>query len=257
MNAPHAPALAVPRAVAPRRSRSAPRTRSSCWPKSTRSCAQGKDIVSFCIGQPDFPTPEQHPGRGDRGDPRRQARLHAVAPASTNCAPPRRSDLGARRGLDIHARRRRRRRRRQALHRLHDRVGHRLRRRRRSDLSGAGISDLRVADPRQRRACRCRYILREAREFAFDPAELEAKITPKTRLLILNYAAESDRRHARPRRSRRDRGDPARGIRRSGCSPTRSIRGSCYDGEFDSLATPRRHARAHDHLATARRRPGR
>jgi aspartate/methionine/tyrosine aminotransferase len=28
--------------------------------------------------------------------------------------------------------------------------------------------------------------LREARDFAFDPAELEAKITPKTRLLILN-----------------------------------------------------------------------
>jgi len=28
--------------------------------------------------------------------------------------------------------------------------------------------------------------LREAREFAFDPAELEAKITPKTKLLILN-----------------------------------------------------------------------
>src|SRR5947207_12598343 len=28
--------------------------------------------------------------------------------------------------------------------------------------------------------------LREGRGFAFDPAELEAKITPKTRLLILN-----------------------------------------------------------------------
>src|SRR6185295_11388376 len=28
--------------------------------------------------------------------------------------------------------------------------------------------------------------LREARDFAFDPAELEAKITPKTRLMILN-----------------------------------------------------------------------
>jgi aspartate aminotransferase len=29
--------------------------------------------------------------------------------------------------------------------------------------------------------------LRESRNFSFDPAELEAKITPKTRLLILNY----------------------------------------------------------------------
>jgi hypothetical protein len=34
---------------------------------------QGRDIVSFCIGQPDFPTPSTS-GGGCRGDPRRQAR---------------------------------------------------------------------------------------------------------------------------------------------------------------------------------------
>ncbi len=62
-----------------------------------------------------------------------------------------RRTLACSRGLDVPARRRRRRRRGQAVHRLHDRVGHRLRRRRRGDLPGAGLSDLRVADPRQRR----------------------------------------------------------------------------------------------------------
>ena len=50
-------ALTVPPAVARAPSRSAPRTRSSCWPKSTRWSRRARDIVSFCIGQPDFPTP--------------------------------------------------------------------------------------------------------------------------------------------------------------------------------------------------------
>ena len=51
------------------------------------------------------------------------------------------------------------------------------------------------------------------------------------------HAAQSDRRHAARRRSRRDRRDPARAIRRSGCSPTRSTRGSSTTARFDSLAT--------------------
>ncbi len=65
-------------------------------------------------------------------------------------------DIGARRGLDIPARGRRRRRRRQAVHRVHDRVGHRLRRRRRGDLSGARVSRStnRRSSPTAR--CRCR-----------------------------------------------------------------------------------------------------
>ena len=39
---------------------------------------QGKDIVSFCIGQPDFPTPPNVQAAAIARDPRRQARLHAV-----------------------------------------------------------------------------------------------------------------------------------------------------------------------------------
>ena len=49
---------------------------------------QGKDIVSFCIGQPDFPDAGQRPGRRDQGDPRGKSRLHAVGRASTSCARP-------------------------------------------------------------------------------------------------------------------------------------------------------------------------
>ena len=68
-------------------SRSAPRTPSSCWPRSTRWSAPGKDIVSFCIGQPDFPTPPNVQDAGDRGDPRRAATATRRPPASTSCAP--------------------------------------------------------------------------------------------------------------------------------------------------------------------------
>jgi aspartate/methionine/tyrosine aminotransferase len=51
---------------------------------------QGRDIVSFCIGQPDFPTPANI----------QDAAIAAIAPASTgtrrrqastSCAPPRRA----------------------------------------------------------------------------------------------------------------------------------------------------------------------
>ena len=79
--------------------------------------------------------------------------------------------------------------------------------------------------------------LREARDFAFDPAELEAKITPKTKLLILNTPHNPTGGMLQRRRSRRDRRRSSRGIRRSGCSPTRSTRASSYAGAFDSLAS--------------------
>ena len=134
------------------------------------------------------------------------------------------------------ARRRRRRRRRQAVHRVHDRVGHRLRRRRRSDLSGAGLSDLRVADRRQRRgagadlpARSARFRVRSGRARSEDHAE-DAAADPQ-------HAAEPHRRHAlgQPISTRSPRSCAS--IRRSGCSPTRSIRASSTTGAFDSLAT--------------------
>ena len=66
--------------------------------------------------------------------------------------------------------------------------------------------------------------LREARDFAFDPAELEAKITPKTRLLILN-SPQNPTGGVLGRADLDAIAEILRGTRRSGCSPTKSIRG--------------------------------
>ena len=98
--------------------------------------------------------------------------------------------------------------------------------------------------------------LRESRDFAFDPAELEAKITPKTRLLILNTPHNPTGGMLRARRPRRDRRRSSRAIRRSGCSPTRSTRGSPTTAR--SIRSRRGRACSSARSSpTARRRPGR
>jgi hypothetical protein len=78
---------------------------------------QGKDIVSFCIGQPDFPTPPNIQEAGDRGDQDRQARLYTVG---RDRRAARRRGEGPRRPARprIPARGRRGRRGREAVHRL-------------------------------------------------------------------------------------------------------------------------------------------
>jgi aspartate/methionine/tyrosine aminotransferase len=145
---------------------------------------QGRDIISFCIGQPDFPTPTHVQDaaieaiRGGKHGYTPSAGIDELREAAA-------WDLGARRGLDIHA----------------DDV-----------VVGAGakpfiaytiasVTDYGVDDEViypvpgfpiyesqivANGAVPVPIHLREARDFAFDPAELEAKITSKTRLLILN-----------------------------------------------------------------------
>jgi aspartate/methionine/tyrosine aminotransferase len=77
--------------------------------------------------------------------------------------------------------------------------------------------------------------LREARNFAFDPAELEAKLTPRTRLLILN----SPQNPTGGILARRDLEDIAAILRRR---PEVWIYADeiysrlCYEGEFASIA---------------------
>ena len=144
----------------------------------------GKDIVSFCIGQPDFPTPGNVQDaavaaiRGGKHGYTPSAGIDELREAAAR-------DLGARRGLDVRP----------------DDV-----------VVGAGakpfiaytiasVTDHGVGDEviypvpgfpiyesqiLANGAVPVPVFLREARDFAFDPAELEAKITPKTRLLILN-----------------------------------------------------------------------
>ena len=144
----------------------------------------GRDVVSFCIGQPDFPTPEHvHEAaiaaiRAGRHGYTPSAGIDELRAAAAH-------DLATRRGLPITA----------------DDV-----------VVGAGakpfiaytiasVTDYGAGDEviypvpgfpiyesqiAANGAVPVPIFLRESRGFAFDPAELEAKITAKTRLLILN-----------------------------------------------------------------------
>jgi aspartate/methionine/tyrosine aminotransferase len=145
---------------------------------------QGRDIVSFCIGQPDFPTPVNVQDaaiaaiRGGRHGYTPSAGIDELRAAAAR-------DMGALRGLDIRA----------------DDV-----------VVGAGakpfiaytiasVTDHGAGDEViypvpgfpiyesqivANGAVPVPIFLRESRNFAFDPAELAAKIGPKTRLVILN-----------------------------------------------------------------------
>ena len=144
----------------------------------------GRDIVSFCIGQPDFPTPHNIQ---DAAIAAIRDGKHGYTPSAgvDELRAAAAHDLGTRRGLSIHA----------------DDV-----------VVGAGakpfiaytiasVTDYGTGDEViypvpgfpiyesqivANGAVPVPIYLREARDFAFDPAELEAKITAKTRLLILN-----------------------------------------------------------------------
>ena len=144
----------------------------------------GKDIVSFCIGQPDFPTPGNIQ---DAAIAAIREGKHGYTPSAgideLRAAAAR--DLGARRGLDIHA----------------DDVVVAAGAKPFIAYTIASVTDYGAGDEViypvpgfpiyesqivANGAVPVPIFLREARDFAFDPAELEAKITAKTRLLILN-----------------------------------------------------------------------
>jgi aspartate/methionine/tyrosine aminotransferase len=145
---------------------------------------QGKDIVSFCIGQPDFPTPVNVQDaaiaaiRGGKHGYTPSAGIDELRAAAAR-------DIGTRRGIEVRP----------------DDV-----------VVGAGakpfiayaiasVTDYGAGDEviypvpgfpiyesqiAANGAVPVPIYLRESRDFAFDPAELDAKITPKTKLLILN-----------------------------------------------------------------------
>jgi aspartate/methionine/tyrosine aminotransferase len=149
-----------------------------------RLIREGKDIVSFCIGQPDFPTPAHIQDaavdavRGGKHGYTPSAGIDELRAAAAR-------SMGALRGLDI----------------APDEV-----------VVGAGakpfigyaiasVTDYGVGDEVvfpvpgfpiyesqivANGAVPVGLPLRESRAFAFDPNELEARIGPKTRLLILN-----------------------------------------------------------------------
>jgi len=144
----------------------------------------GKDIVSFCIGQPDFPTPHNIQDaaiaaiRGGRHGYTPSAGIDELRAAAAR-------DIGSRRGLEIHA----------------DDIVVAAGAKPFIAYTIASVTDYGVGDEViypvpgfpiyesqiiANGAVPVPIFLREARDYAFDPAELEAKITSKTRLLILN-----------------------------------------------------------------------
>jgi aspartate aminotransferase len=145
---------------------------------------QGKDIISFCIGQPDFPTPKNIREAGIKAI---NEGKHGYTPSAgiLELREAAANFLNRTRHINIHA----------------DDV-----------VVGAGAkpfiaysivttTDHGVGDEviypvpgfpiyesqiKAMGAVPVPIYLRESRNFSFDPAELEAKITPKTKLLILN-----------------------------------------------------------------------
>jgi aspartate/methionine/tyrosine aminotransferase len=145
---------------------------------------QGKDIISFCIGQPDFPTPQNVRAAGIRAI---EGGKHGYTPSAgiDELRQAAARYMGAMRGLPI---------------------------RPEDVVVGAGAKPFiaytilcttdhgagdEVIYPNPgfpiyesqivaSGAVPVPLFLREARDFAFDPAELEAKITQRTKLLILN-----------------------------------------------------------------------
>ncbi|HVE50714.1 MAG TPA: pyridoxal phosphate-dependent aminotransferase [Casimicrobiaceae bacterium] len=183
MNAPHAPAIAVP--PLSRRAESLGTENAFVVLAEVNALVRrGKDIVSFCIGQPDFPTP---PHVQDAAIDAIRAGKHGYTPSAgiDELRAAAAKDLSARRGLDI---------------RPDDVV-----------VGGgakpfiaytiASVTDYGVGDEViypvpgfpiyesqiiANGAVPVPVFLRESRNFAFDPAELQSKLGPKTRLLILN-----------------------------------------------------------------------
>ncbi|MCL4801965.1 MAG: pyridoxal phosphate-dependent aminotransferase [Burkholderiales bacterium] len=195
---------------------------------------RGKDVISFCIGQPDFATPVNVQDAAVKAI---RAGRHGYTPSAgideLRAAAAR--YMGTMRGLDIRPE--------------HVVVG-----------AGAkpfiGYAILATTDygagdeviypnpgfpiyESQIRACGAMPVplhLREARDFAFDPAELEARLSPRTKLLILN----SPHNPTGGMLSRRDLEDIVAILRRH---PDVWVYADeiysrlCYAGEFASIAS--------------------
>jgi aspartate/methionine/tyrosine aminotransferase len=183
MNAPHASAAVVP--PLSRRAESLGTENAFVVLAEVNALQRaGREIVSFCIGQPDFPKPENVREAGIQAI---RAGKHGYTPSAgiDELRAGAAADMGRRRGLEI---------------RPEDVV-----------VGGgakpfiaytiASVTDHGVGDEViypvpgfpiyesqivANGAVPVPIYLREARNFAFDPADLAAKIGPKTRLLILN-----------------------------------------------------------------------
>jgi aspartate/methionine/tyrosine aminotransferase len=213
----------------------------------------GKDIISFCIGQPDFPTPANIQDAAIKAI--RDGR-HGYTPSAgiDELRAAAAQDMGARRGMTF----------------APDEI-----------VVGAGakpfiayaiasVTDYGVEDEViypvpgfpiyesqivANGAVPVPIYLRESRDFAFDPDALDAAITPRTRLLILNTRTIPPAACCARRTSTRSP-TCSRSIRRCGSTPTRSTRASPTKAGSSRSHRARACASARS-SAMARRRPGR
>ncbi len=253
MNAPHASAVTLP--PLSRRAESLGTENAFVVLAEVNGLArQGRDIVSFCIGQPDFPTPAHVQDaaiaaiRGGKHGYTPSAGIDELRAAAAQ-------DMASRRGLDI---------------RPEDVV-----------VGGgakpfiaytiASVTDYGAGDEViypvpgfpiyesqivANGAVPVPIFLRESRNFAFDPAELEAKIEPEDPAPDPQHAAEPDRRDPLEVGSRRDRGDPdppsaGLGVRRRDLFAPRVRWAVRFDRDACGAF------RAHDHQRRRAARPGR
>ena len=183
MNAPHGNSISIPR-LSRRGEALGTENAFVVLAEVNALVKQGRDIVSFCIGQPDFPTPVHVQEAAIAAI---RAGKHGYTPSAgiDELRAAAAADIGKRRKLDI---------------RPDDVV-----------VGGgakpfiaytiASVTDYGAGDEViypvpgfpiyesqivANGAVPVPIYLRESRDFAFDPAELEARITAKTRLLILN-----------------------------------------------------------------------
>jgi aspartate/methionine/tyrosine aminotransferase len=183
MNAPHASAVTLP--PLSRRAESLGTENAFVVLAEVNALArEGKDIVSFCIGQPDFPTPAKVQ---DAAIAAIRAGKHGYTPSAgiDELRAAAAHDLGSRRGLAFRPE--------DVVvgggakpfiaytiasvtdHGAGDEVIY--------PVPGFPIYESQIV---ANGAVPVPIFLRESRGFAFDPAELAARIGPKTRLLILN-----------------------------------------------------------------------
>ena len=220
---------------------SAPRPPSRCSPAPRRSRRRAGDMIHLQIGEPDFDDAAAH----RRGRRRRRcatatrttARRPGMPELREACAAYLRARAGSR-----STRPRAGRARREAvpvLRRARD-----LRPRRRGHLPEPRLPDLRVGDPLGRGDARAAAADRGA-GFAFTADDLAERLTPRTKLVILNSPANPTGGVVAARGERRGR-EAARTTTTAASSRTRCTREMVYDGEHDSIAVARRPARPHD-----------
>ena len=151
---------------------------------ATELKAAGRDIISLSVGEPDFDTPRQHQGGGDRGDPARRDASYTVFDGRIELKRAVAAKFKRENGLDYEPSQITVGVGRQAG--AVQRAGRHDEPRRRGHDPGAVLGVLPGDGAARATARRCRSHCPQNNGFKLRPEDLDAAITPKTKWLILN-----------------------------------------------------------------------